>query len=108
MIRTIAGVNGRWKAQNNAGKLRFVNAAGKNWRSWKNKLIQWKPTLALTVGEKGRCDVGENAERAVPSEALLACAGDAGCVPRGDCIMVRLRVPMHVNQWERKAVPLCA
>ena len=52
--------------------------------------------------------MGENAERAVPSEALLACAGDAGCVPRGDCIMVRLRVPMHVNQWERKAVPLCA
>lgn len=45
---------------------------------------------------------------AVASSALLACAGDAGCVPRGDCIMVNLRVPMRVNQWERKAVPLCA
>lgn len=44
----------------------------------------------------------------VRSEDLLACAGDAGCVPRGDCLMVHLRVPMRVNQWERKAVPLCA
>lgn len=44
----------------------------------------------------------------VASSAVLACAGDAGCVPRGDCIMVNLRVPMRVNQWERKAVPLCS
>jgi hypothetical protein len=72
------------------------------------------PTPDVTHGAKERKTMDKEhttdakGEPAVASTALLACAGDAGCVPREDCIMVHLRVPMRVNRFESKAVPLCA
>jgi hypothetical protein len=38
-----------------------------------------QPTLALTVGEKVRCDMTKSAERAVPSKALLGAGLVAEC-----------------------------